>query len=203
MPAKKLVSTRPRRRKSRIPIPLSEPVHSMLDDSDIRFKETRVYYLRMNHRPQFRTDTAYPITVEELAKPIDVHYYLELYQSVGLRCNWLDRLVIPFEELRELINREEASIFLIFHDDDPCGFVEFERKPGYIEILYFGLLPEFIGKGIGAACLKKVIETAWSYNPEWIELNTCELDSNRALDLYTNAGFEVYTVRNERRRIFQ
>lgn len=175
----------------------------MLEDSDTQLKETRVSYLRMNQRPDFKTNTGYRIRVQELSKPIDAQYYLELYQGVGLRCNWLDRLVISKEELSRLINRENVSIYLLFHEDDPCGFVEFERFYEHIEILYFGLLPEYVGKGIGSACLKKAIETAWSFNPEWIELNTCDLDSNRALELYTNAGFELYTVRIENRRVFQ
>ena len=203
MPASKFVSNRSRRKRIRNSNPISEPAFPMLDDTDIRFVDTRVYYLRMNHQPLFRTDTGYPVRLQELSKPIDVQYYLELYQGVGLRCNWLDRLVISPNELRELINRNEVSIYLIFHEEDPCGFVEFERHCDHLEILYFGLLPEYIGKGIGSACLKKAIDTAWSLNPEWIELNTCDLDSNRALELYTNVGFELYTVKTETRRAFQ
>jgi GNAT superfamily N-acetyltransferase len=203
MSTKKLVSTRPRRRKIRDPSSLSEPVFPMLDDTDIRYIETRVHYLRMNYRPNFGAETESLIDIQELSKPIDTQYYLELYQTVGLSCNWVDRLVISDDELHDLINGDNINIFIIFYEDDPCGFVEFEREPGYVEMLYFGLFPEFIGKGIGAFCLRKAVETAWSYGPEWIQLNTCELDSDRALELYLNAGFELYTTRMETRRRFQ
>ena len=51
-------------------------------------------------------------------------------------------------------------------------------------------------------CLKKAVEIAWSFDPQWIEVNTCELDSENARHLYEKVGFEHYTTRIEMRRTF-
>lgn len=174
----------------------------MLEDSDTNFKETQVHYLRMNQRPHYGSALSPGIEFEEMPKPIDVQYYLELYQGVGLGCSWVDRLVIPEKELAAIINRESVHIYLIFFDDDPCGYVEMEQELGYIEIPYFGLFQEYTGRGFGAMCLKKTIEIAWSFDPEWIQMSICELDSSHALKLYETVGFELYTTRIEKRRVF-
>ena len=44
-----------------------------------------------------------------------------------------------------------------------AGYYELRRdKDGGVEIAYFGLLPEFIGRGLGGALLTSAIEEAWS-----------------------------------------
>ncbi len=172
----------------------------MLDDSDVKFTDTQVHYLRMNHHPDYRPEKHYPLEMQLLAKPVDVRYYLELYQGVGLSFDWVDRLVISEEELLRLINREEVEIFVFLYDENPCGYVEFVREIDKVELLYFGLFPEYSGRGLGAPCLKMAVEQAWSYEPEWISLNTCDLDSERALSIYTRVGFQEYTTKIERRR---
>jgi len=58
--------------------------------------------------------------------------------------------------------------------------------------LYFGLTKNFIGKGYGKILLSKTIEKAWSFNPDWIQLNTCDLDHPNALNTYKSLGFEEY-----------
>ena len=69
-----------------------------------------------------------------------------------------------------------------------------------MEILYFGLMPAFIGHGYGKYFLQWVIAKAWSYQPEWIQLNTCTLDHPNALGTYKKAGFiEVRTEIHQRR----
>lgn len=172
----------------------------MLDDSDIKFIETQVHYLRMNTRPFYRKDKHYPLEMQQISKPVDPRYYLELYQGVGLSFDWVDRLVITENQLEQLINRKEVEIFVFLYDDHPCGYVEFLKGVDFVELLYFGLFPEYSGKGLGAPCLRMAVEQAWNYEPEWVELNTCDLDSERALSIYSKVGFEAYTTRVEKRR---
>ena len=48
------------------------------------------------------------------------------------------------------------------HDTVPAGFAELERSAdGSVEIVYFGLLPDFIGRGVGRAFLDAVVARAW------------------------------------------
>lgn len=70
-----------------------------------------------------------------------------------------------------------------------------------MEILYFGLMPSFIGKGYGKYFLQWVIAKAWSYKPEWIQLNTCTLDHPHALGTYKKAGFTEVRKEIHQRRV--
>ncbi|MEQ9822990.1 MAG: GNAT family N-acetyltransferase [Puniceicoccaceae bacterium] len=173
---------------------------SILDDSDMQWVDSQVYYLRMERRPEPQLACDSHLQVQRLARPVDVGYYLELYQRVGLAHHWVDRLVIPLCELDALLNRDEVEIWVFLHDEQPCGYVELVRGSDQVEILYFGLFPEFAGRGLGTSFLRRAVELAWSSEPQWVELNTCDLDSDRALEVYQRVGFEVYTTRMEKRR---
>jgi GNAT superfamily N-acetyltransferase len=119
---------------------------------------------------------------------------------VGEKHFWLDRMVMPDEELYQKINATNVDIYLFYVDQAVAGYIEFVREEKYVEILYFGILPQFIGKGLGKYFLQWVIAKAWSYQPEWIQLNTCTLDHPNALGTYKNAGFrEVRTEVHQRR----
>ena len=94
-----------------------------------------------------------------------------------------------------------TDIFVFHVNDEPAGYAEFVNEKSFVEIQYFGLMPEFIGKGLGKYFLQWVIAKAWSYNPEWIQLNTCTLDHPNALSVYKNAGFKEVRTEIQNRRI--
>jgi hypothetical protein len=56
-----------------------------------------------------------------------------------------------------------------------------------VELTQFGLVPEFIGQGLGKYFLRWSIGTAWSYQPRRFWLHTCTLDHPRALPNYMQA----------------
>jgi GNAT superfamily N-acetyltransferase len=79
----------------------------------------------------------------------------------------------------------------------PAGFVELDRRrEDEVEIAYFGLLPEFIGRGLGRYLLAWSIDKAFALAPEGIShrlwVHTCNHDHPEALALYQRAGFDVY-----------
>jgi thiosulfate/3-mercaptopyruvate sulfurtransferase len=113
----------------------------MIDEDDIVLQPIEVHYLRMNVPPVPNPNPIGCVTLEQLHRPIDAGYYLDLYQEVGLQFNWVDRLLVSREELEALINSEDAFIYLLFCDGQPCGFTELVRRIHFIEILYFGLFP--------------------------------------------------------------
>ena len=70
---------------------------------------------------------------------------------------------------------------------------------GSVEIAYFGLLPEFIGRGYGKHLLTEAVERAWSAGARRVWLHTCSLDDPAALPNYRARGFrpfreETYSV---------
>ena len=85
-------------------------------------------------------------------------------------------------------------------EDTPAGYFELcQHEDGAVEIAYFGLLPDFIGRGWGKYLLSQAALAAWGLQPLRIWLHTCTLDHPAALPNYLKRGFkvvreEVYTV---------
>jgi GNAT superfamily N-acetyltransferase len=57
---------------------------------------------------------------------------------------------------------------------------------------HFGLMPEFIGQGLGRYFLRWAIGRAWSYGPRRFWLHTDTKDHPAALPNYLKAGFDIY-----------
>jgi GNAT superfamily N-acetyltransferase len=85
----------------------------------------------------------------------------------------------------------------------PAGYFELERQ-GELEkqnsdvnIAYFGLLPQFIGKGLGGYFLSVAVEKAWAFGAKRVTLTTCTLDHKSALENYQARGFKIYKKKTE------
>ena len=74
-----------------------------------------------------------------------------------------------------------------------CGYVELDERPDRcVEIVMFGLLPDFVGRGLGKAFLSTAIDLAWVRKPERVWLHTGSLDHPVALPNYLARGFTIY-----------
>ena len=60
-----------------------------------------------------------------------------------------------------------------------------------VEIAYFGLLPEFLGLGLGGHLLTEATRAAWALHPRRIWLHTCTFDHPAALPNYQARGFHI------------
>jgi GNAT superfamily N-acetyltransferase len=124
---------------------------------------------------------------------ISVPHYRRLYERVGAQWHWIDRNLWSDERLAAYLARPEVSVFECVANDDTAGYFELERRDdGSVEIAYFGLTAEFMGRGIGKALLSRAAEEAWALQPTRVWLHTCTLDSPRALPNYLARGFEPY-----------
>lgn len=173
---------------------------TMIDVSKIKFQPVTVTFLEMHEPKAFPAPLA-NTHFELLPKPISVNEYRKYYYGVGEKYYWLDRMVMPDEELLEKINAPNVDIFIFKVNNQIAGYIEFAREEKYVEILYFGLLPGFIGKGMGKYFLQWVIAKAWSYQPKWMQLNTCTLDHPNALSAYKKAGFTEVKKEIHQRRV--
>jgi GNAT superfamily N-acetyltransferase len=172
----------------------------LVDTSKIIFQPVTVTFLEMHQQQVF--PSALPNTsFDLLSKPIGVDEYRKYYYGVGQKYFWLDRMVMPDDELYQKINAENVHIFIFHVNSEPAGYIEFVKEEKFVEILYFGLMPNFIGKGLGKYFLQWVIAKAWSYDAHWIQLNTCTLDHPNALDTYKKAGFKEVRTEIHQRRI--
>ncbi len=119
--------------------------------------------------------------------------YRDLYNGVGASWLWYERSDISDRELEVCIRAPDVSIFALYDQDELAGYTEMRRHPSSeIQILYFGLLPDSIGKGLGGCFLDWTVREAFSQGIERLWVHTCSLDHPRALDSYKRVGFVPY-----------
>jgi GNAT superfamily N-acetyltransferase len=171
-----------------------------IDPSKIIFRPVKVTYLEMDE-PKDLPEIIPGTRFELLPKPIDADLYRKYYYGVGEKYYWLDRMVMNNEELFQKINAGNVEIFLFYVNNEVAGYIEFLKEDSFVEIVYFGLFPAFIGKSFGKYFLQWVAGKAWSYKPEWIQLNTCTLDHPNALATYKKAGFAEVRTEIQQRRV--
>jgi GNAT superfamily N-acetyltransferase len=122
--------------------------------------------------------------------PCSTAHYRELYRRVGDQWHWRDRNAWTDQMLAANLANPDVHVWELRVGDELGGYFELEKQPGpAVEIVYFGLTPEFIGKGLGGAMLTKAVEEAWALGTESVWLHTCTLDSPMALPNYLARGF--------------
>lgn len=116
-----------------------------------------------------------------------------LYAEVGRNYHWVDRLSWTDEQIRSHLSQTENSVWLMTYDDEMAGYFELGRcADGATEIAYFGLLPRFIGRGLGKHLLTCAVEQAWRDGAQRVWLHTCTLDDPAALPNYLKRGFKPF-----------
>ena len=115
------------------------------------------------------------------------------YATVGGDWYWIDRLDWTRDQWLAWVDRPELETWIGYCEGTPAGYFELERQPGGdVEVAYFGLLPGFLGRGIGGALLTAAVERAWEMGASRIWLHTCSLDAPAALRNYQSRGFRLY-----------
>jgi ribosomal protein S18 acetylase RimI-like enzyme len=119
--------------------------------------------------------------------------YRTLYRDVGERWHWRDRLAWSDERLTRHLEREDVAVYVVRVGDDIAGYFELERHEDQsVEIAYFGIRPEFFGRGLGGELLTRAVQEAWRFGAARVWLHTCTLDSPRALPNYLARGFQAF-----------
>ena len=127
------------------------------------------------------------------AKQPTVSYYRFLYDAVGRDYDWTSRKKLSDAQLAALLHDLRLEVQVLMADGVPAGFAELDKRvDGEIELVQFGLMPEFIGQGLGRYFLQWTIDLAWSNKPRRFWLHTCTKDHPAALPTYMKAGFAIY-----------
>ena len=114
------------------------------------------------------------------------------YHEVGQLWQWTDRLNWSEEEWRNWVERENVQTWMLHLRGTPAGYFELDDQDGDVEIAYFGLLPQFLGKGLGGGFLTAAVEKAWEMGAARVWVHTCSLDHPNALKNYQARGFQIY-----------
>ena len=131
-----------------------------------------------------------------LVKKIKPDFQLNkfFYKQVGKKHRWIDRLSWSDEKWVNYISNQNLETYVISEKNDLAGFFELLYNPELkeTEISYFGLLEEYIGKGIGGYALSIAIKKSFEKQIKRVWLHTCTLDHPNALKNYIARGMTVF-----------
>lgn len=164
-----------------------------------RTVETTVTYLEMTAPYSQHVPAPANIKLALMrAEDPPAHFYRYLYNTIGRSHHWVDRRRLTDAQLAEAITAEGIEIFAAYADGVPAGYFELDcRNREEIWLAYFGIIPEFRGRGLGKWLLSEAIAAAWLREPERVRVETCTLDDPRALPLYQRMGFVPYERRHK------
>src|ERR1043166_9677901 len=147
-------------------------------------------------RPKRYADARFQVREQEEPNWV---FNRDMYFRVGEQWQWIDKRPWTDEQWKEYAAAPELPTFAAYYDDALAGYYELryddERA---VEIAYFGLLPEFVGRRLGGALLTSAIKEAWSrpsgFAPKRVWVHTCNRDHPQALANYQARGMVVYKV---------
>ena len=135
-----------------------------------------------------------------LVKKIKPDFQLNkfFYKQVGKKHRWIDRLSWSDEKWINYISNKNLETYIICESEKLVGFFELLNNPELqeTEISYFGLLEEYIGKGIGGYALSVAIRKSFEKNIKRVWLHTCTLDHPNALKNYIARGMTIFKKEN-------
>lgn len=169
-------------------------------------------YLEMRSKDELKPKhTNLPVEVKQVELPLpELNRFF--YTTVGRDWYWYDRAAWSYAQWQTWVDRPELQTWVLYVQGTPAGYFELEQqgeleiqneseKDNDVNIAYFGLLPQFVGKGLGGHFLSTAIEKAWAWaqssNRNRVIVNTCTLDHESALGNYQARGFKIYKQKTE------
>lgn len=126
-------------------------------------------------------------------QPVTPETFRDLYGRVGGAFQWHDRDAWTDQTIAERFAGDRVTLWELTLGEKPAGFYELERHDdGSIEIVLFGLIPGFAGRGLGRGLLVDAVDRAWSLGASRVWLHTCTLDAPAALPNYLARGFKPF-----------
>lgn len=132
-----------------------------------------------------------PIRIERVTD-CPPSFWRFLYTEVGRRYHWFDRLPWTDDQIRDYLGDPAVSLYVMWVTGAPAGYFELRVEPDRaVEIVYFGLIGEFTGRGLGGHMLTEAAKRAWATGATRVWLHTNTLDHPAALPNYLKRGFRV------------
>lgn len=161
--------------------------------------EITTWYLEQTDPARLRPagEPAVPVAVTR-AEVVSPELNRYLYTAVGGDWYWVDRLPWTWRQWHEWLDRPGVETWLATVRGTPAGYVELDGSTGdEVEIVYFGLLPAFVGQGIGGRLLTRALERSWELGPRRVHVHTCSVDGPAALANYRARGMTLYRTEVE------
>lgn len=164
--------------------------------------ELTTWYLQMFAPPQRKTPLQLPNGFEiQRVWETPIHFYRYLYNKISEPWVWWERKRQTDDEIRAELHDPAFEFYVPYFRGAPIGMIELNcRNPRDILLNYFGIIPEYCGRGFGRCALEWSVDLVWNRCPRprryWV--HTCSLDSPVALPTYQKAGFVLYDTVTER-----
>lgn len=139
-----------------------------------------------------------PLELREV-QPDEAGLCRDTWTRIGAPHGWTRRAKWSDDEWLTRLAPPEVSGFLARVGGEVAGYLELEaERDGNVGITFFGLVPEFVGKGFGGAFLTEATKLAWSLplagglRPTRVWLQTSSRDHPNALPNYEARGFRIF-----------
>ncbi|MFC6919951.1 GNAT family N-acetyltransferase [Meiothermus taiwanensis] len=157
-------------------------------------QEVTTYYLEMRSphelRPKRVEMEGLQLIKAEIPSAELQHF---LYRSVGGDWYWYEKADWTYQQWLEYAQNPHLHTWVLFLKGTPAGYFQLEVQPdNQVQIVYFGLLPQFSGMGLGGHLLTCALEEAWRLGAKRVWVHTCSLDSPAALANYQARGMQLY-----------
>lgn len=139
------------------------------------------------------------------APQVSPEYARFLYGLVGGPWHWTDRLGWSRQQWLDDLIVPGTEFWILYGQGVPLGYAHLQPlaadRGTQVEVRYFGLAEQAIGRGLGSRLLEHAVHAAWTL-PERCELapvsrvwvHTCSLDGPAALTNYQARGFVLIST---------
>lgn len=124
----------------------------------------------------------------------DAALFARLFREVGRDWLWAGLIGATEDELARRLGRAEIASFAAMDGAVPVGLLDVETTAEGMEIVYFGFVPSFIGRGAGAWLMDEAKRLCRDAGVDRLWLHTCNFDHPGAIAFYRKQGFRIYAV---------
>lgn len=159
----------------------------------------RTTFLEMTEREQLRPARPGGVRFELVRSEVpcpELNRFL--YAAVGARWWWYSRLRWDYARWLAYLDRVDVETWVAYVTGTPAGYFELERQANdAVEVAYFGVMPQFLGQGLGGRLLTAAIARGWDMGARRVWVHTCTLDHPHALANYEARGFRMFRVEEQ------
>ena len=129
-----------------------------------------------------------------LVNPKDFQLNKYFYKKIDKNCQWTDRLVWNDLNWTNYISDEKLFTYILKDKEEIAGYFEliFNKDLKEAEIVYFGILEEYMGKQLGGYLLSEAIKNSFLMGSSRLWVHTCSLDHKNALNNYISRGMKIF-----------
>jgi GNAT superfamily N-acetyltransferase len=126
--------------------------------------------------------------------PEDANVFHALFRDIGRDWLWAGLIDKSEAEIAARLARTDLVSCAALAYGRPVGMLDMEVSADGMEVVYFGFVPAFVGKGAGAWLMDEAKRLAREAGVRRLWLHTCNFDHPRAVAFYKRQGFRIYAV---------